>query len=168
MKLSHLIPAVLVAGILCSCTPEERRAYEAIMSGFEAAEATVEASRAPVEVERYTYPDQNVERWHDTAIKAGWSEADWPILSALICRESTGDPTAINPALATGTHGLTQIHSKSWTGSLKRAGIITSKADLLNPLLNLRSALWVRDSAGWEQWNGPEPDRCVWPENVPF
>ena len=60
-------------------------------------------------VERYVHPNPLVDRWHDTAIDAGWEESNWKWLSCVINRETgrTGRPDLRHRGGS--ARGLTQI-----------------------------------------------------------
>ena len=95
----------------------------------------------------------NVERWHATAINAGWTECQWYRLSCVIYRESRGNPMAWNKAdPGRGSVGLTQINSVHW-GWMARAGLIRWPYDLFTGSNNLAAAkaLYVR-AGGWSPW----------------
>lgn len=88
--------------------------------------------------------------WHDTAIAAGWQEWQWPKLACIINRESGGNPNARS---RTHDSGLTQINDVN-VGFLRDRGIISSRYDLFNPLVNLRAAKALYDLSGWSPWAG--------------
>ena len=84
------------------------------------------------------------------AMFAGWPDADWPTLDAIIWRESRCTPGAwhVNRN-GTVDSGLMQINSVHW-GWLEAEGI--TPAMLLDGYWNMRAArlLWLR--AGWAPW----------------
>jgi hypothetical protein len=53
----------------------------------------------------------------------------------------------------TGDAGLTQIHELAWLGRLCAADVACTRADLLDPQINLRAARFVYLTAGgWSPW----------------
>ena len=88
----------------------------------------------------------NVERWHDDALAAGWTDSQWTRLSCIMQRESGGIPTAKNPR--SSAMGLLQImwsaHSR-WIGG--------SSSQLYDGPTNLRLGRQLFDRAGgWSPW----------------
>lgn len=104
-------------------------------------------------------PTAKCPQFWQTALNAGWSPMNLSVLDFLMWRESrcmttmhnTDDPMG-------GSRGLVQING-SWTGWLKRAGIISDETDLFRPYRNLRAALAIYNYAdgrygkGWNPWN---------------
>lgn len=110
----------------------------------------------------YKHPHPDVERWHSTALAAGWPESQWKRLSCVIRRESLGQPRAHNPRdPGYGSYGLAQLNmskGKSGTWALyspRLGGDITA---LYDPLTNLTIArdLYLRAQRmwanGWKPW----------------
>lgn len=92
-----------------------------------------------------------VDRWQSLALVAGWPAELWGWQRCIIARESHGNPNAWNRAdPAGGSMGLMQINGGN-IGFLRNQGIAWSRADLFDPLTNLR--------AGWAlyQHSGPGP-----------
>lgn len=87
----------------------------------------------------------DVDRWHDTAIRVGWPETMWPWLACVMYRESRGDPTAYNgkdPGY--GSFGLMQLNmGKGRWGTWRVYGPILGYdiTTLYNPSVNLAVAL---------------------------
>lgn len=98
--------------------------------------------------------------WHDLAISVGWAEADWPMLSKVIFRESTCRPHAWNKAdPVDGSMGLTQINTYwCWPtkynpdGWLQKQGALAECPELFDPSTNLASALLIFKRSGWGPW----------------
>jgi hypothetical protein len=84
--------------------------------------------------------------WHDLALQAGWTEAEWPTLSRVLYRESRCVPDAWNGADA----GLTQINRihRQWIQDMG----MTHPDSMFDPLLNLRFARMLWESSGWRPW----------------
>lgn len=100
----------------------------------------------PVPGGSYAHPNANVERWHDDALAAGWTDSQWTRLSCIMQRESGGIPTAKNPR--SSAMGLLQImwsaHSR-WIGG--------SSSQLYDGPTNLRLGRQLFDRAGgWSPW----------------
>jgi hypothetical protein len=107
----------------------------------------------PVARAQAHYPNQ-VTRWRDEAIAAGWSTNSWPWLRCIIHRESRGDPGAYNGADPNGgSRGLTQINGIH-TAWLKQRGIIRFARDLYHPTTNLKAARLLYRAAGPRAWGG--------------
>jgi hypothetical protein len=96
----------------------------------------------------YTHPNKNVERWHDDALAAGWSNDQWQKLSCIIQRESKGVPTAKNPR--SSAMGLLQI---MWSAHSRWIGGSSSKLYDGPTNLRLGHELFVR-AGGWRPWTG--------------
>lgn len=106
---------------------------------------------------RYRHPERDVERWHSYALRAGWYESHWPTLSAIIWRESAGDPRAYNPERQArtprgwGSYGLTQMYAwanREWLYAFVKRDL----RRLYNPLVNLRAARRLHEEYGWKPW----------------
>jgi hypothetical protein len=95
------------------------------------------------------YGEGRCPQWHDTAIAAGWTEADWPTLSRIIYAESFCAPDSWNPIGGEYGHaaGLAQIMNELWP---EHCGITPEQ--LFDPLLNLQCARHVYSQQGWEAW----------------
>lgn len=114
--------------------------------------------------ERYMHPNPAVERWHATALEAGWTEAEWPQVSCIINRESMGKPWVVNhrdPGY--GSWGLMQLNASKgkWgTWRLWAARLNYRINNLLDPATNLRLAHELHDRAArmwgrpWRPWGG--------------
>ena len=77
---------------------------------------------------------------------------DVPRALCLMGHESRGDPRAINPT--SGASGLMQV-MPFWAA---RFGY--SAADLLDPMVNLEIAAWIRDYQGWTAWSPYKRGLC--------
>jgi hypothetical protein len=89
----------------------------------------------------------NVERWHQAALQAGWSESQWPKLACVINRESRG-----NPLSRTGHYfGLLQINNGA-LGYIQQAGG-SSVWDLFDGPMNLRVGYRMYLARGWSPWS---------------
>lgn len=85
------------------------------------------------------------------AIAAGWTDAEWPRLDAIIWRESRCDPTAHALDHDDDSYGLTQLNMRAhrgWVGPL----VDWDWARLLDPAVNLRVARMLWERAGWSPW----------------
>lgn len=110
----------------------------------------------------YVHPWSDVQRWHDTAINAGWPEAEWQWLSCVMGRESRGEPSVWNKRdPAGGSIGLMQIN-RSNVGYLKRAGAVTSWQDLFDPAINLKAAWTLSQAPSGKGVLGHGPWRSSW------
>lgn len=96
------------------------------------------------------YGEGRCPQWHDTAIEAGWAEADWPTLSRILYAESFCAEDSWNPIGGQYGHasGLAQIMNELWP---PECGITPEQ--LFDPLLNLRCALVVYGHQGWAAWS---------------
>jgi len=83
-------------------------------------------------------PWRYCEQWHELAAEVGWPESDGPVLSYVMHRESRCSPSAHNPSGATG---LMQI-----------IGGCAPYGSCYDPEANLRRALVMRQSRGWQPW----------------
>ena len=115
------------------------------------------APATTVEPARYHHPSSDVDRWYESAIAAGWSEADWPRLACVIHRESRGNPAAHNPRYPDDSYGLIQLNMRAhrdWVGPLV-GGDFTR---LFNGFVNLKTGRTLYDMAvgyygnGWRPW----------------
>ncbi len=107
---------------------------------------------------RYQHPVEDVDRWYESAIAAGWSEADWPRLACIIHRESRGEATAHNPRYPDDSYGLIQLNMRAhrkWVGPLVGGDFDR----LFNGYTNLKTGRTLFDMAvgyydnGWQPWN---------------
>lgn len=105
--------------------------------------------------------------YHDLAISVGWPEAEWPMLSKIMFRESRCNPMSHNKTDPTsaGSRGLIQING-SWclpnrwnpTGYLQALGILTDCDGLWDPATNLRAGVALynyslaKHGNGWVPW----------------
>lgn len=107
-------------------------------------------------------------QWWDTAIKAGWTIDQLPVLDSIVYRESRCLNMAHNTTLnADGSTdiGLTQINDRSWclptrwypNGYLQTLGKINYCKDLFDPYLNLVAAKALYDYAEKTNGNGFAP-----------
>lgn len=98
--------------------------------------------------------------WHDLAISVGWSEADWPMLSRVLYKESRCNFDSWNRSdPMDGSMGLTQINT-FWclptqynpSGWLQKQGALTECSQLFDPTVNLSAALLIYKRSGWGPW----------------
>jgi hypothetical protein len=82
------------------------------------------------------------DQWHDLAMSVGFTEAHWPVLRCIINRESRGQANAKNPH--SSATGLTQILARYYPNE-----------NLYDPTTNLRIALQLYNSRGWQPWTLP-------------
>ncbi len=106
----------------------------------------------------YTHPNANVERWHEVAIAAGWSEQDWPRISCIMehptnknVAESRGDPNAYNGKRRDRSYGLMQLNTR---GSLWAwfKPYVSSREQLFDPYTNLFVARMMSEYTGAARW----------------
>lgn len=99
--------------------------------------------------------------WHDLAISVGWTEADWPMLSRVLYKESRCNFDSWNRADPyDGSMGLTQINT-FWclptkynpAGWLQKQGVLSECSQLFDPATNLAAALLIFQRSGWGPWN---------------
>lgn len=85
--------------------------------------------------------------WHDYAIAAGWSEAEWPWVRCVIRGESNGDPNALNINARTGDYslGLMQLNTRGSLWKWYQEHGITVREWLFDPFTNLHTALILRN-----------------------
>jgi hypothetical protein len=82
--------------------------------------------------------------YHDVAIEAGWTEAEWPNLSVVLNRETWHcHPDRINRY---GCSGLLQICPINQ----RRLGV--TRFDLQDPLTNLRTGHTLFEERRWRPW----------------
>lgn len=122
---------------------------------------------APPPVGSYQHPNPNVERWHQTALDAGWPESEWKRVSCIIFRESGGIPTAHNPRdPGLGSFGLMQLNlslGSQGTWALWGPGLGWDSSRLYDPATNLRYAreLYERAKRMWgAPWRPWGPGSC--------
>lgn len=84
----------------------------------------------------------DTERWYKLAMKVGWKESQWPILSCIIHRESHGLPYVVNK------------HSDA-TGLLQILAHFYPKNNLKDPEQNLRAGLQLYKLMWWQPWTLP-------------
>jgi hypothetical protein len=118
---------------------------------------TVPTPTTTIEPARYHHPVEDVDRWYESAIAAGWSEADWPRLACVIHRESRGNPAAHNPRYPDDSYGLIQLNMRAhrkWVGPLVGGDFNR----LFNGYTNLSIGRTLFDKAvgyygnGWRPW----------------
>lgn len=107
----------------------------------------------------YVHPNPMVERWHSTAIAAGWSEQDWRSISCIMqhpvhtnVAESSGIPDLHVKRGADNSYGLMMLNTR---GSLwKWYSLHVSTRDaLLDPYTNLHVAKLLSDYVGSASWS---------------
>lgn len=101
----------------------------------------------------YTYPNPDIDQWHDLAMQAGFAEKDWKWLSCVINREtgSTGRPDLHNGKGRDDSYGLLQLNMKAhkrWVGPL----VDYDFDRLYDPLTNLTIAYTLYEKAGRSPW----------------
>jgi len=104
--------------------------------------------------------------WLDDALDVGWSRSHISKLDYVMWRESRCMPSVFNSTDPNGgSRGLLQIN-QFWclpsryfpSGWLQSQGILSSCAQLSNPVINLRAALAIfeyseeRNNNGWQPW----------------
>jgi hypothetical protein len=105
----------------------------------------------------------NCDSFHDTAIWAGWSEAEWPRVRKLMRRESNCHPEAYNWNRRTRDNSYGMLQLNDWGGILWRPmrsgfGSMASECGLLHddalfdPAVNLLCAKKLHDAWGWRPW----------------
>lgn len=83
--------------------------------------------------------------WHSTALAAGWSDDEWPTLSAIMYRESRCQPDVTS---STGCcHGLVQMSEIHLP-----IGPCSTAECYFDPYGNLASAHELYEEAGWAPW----------------
>ncbi len=88
---------------------------------------------------------------------AAWSrEVDPVLLASIVAVESSCDPTALG---SSGEIGLTQVHPKVWTETLKVEGIIRDESDLWDVRVNLDAAAYILRRLGAR--SEPSPTRVI-------
>jgi hypothetical protein len=110
-------------------------------------------------------PDAKCPEWHTVALDAGWPIHALDRLDLILWRESRCLPDAFNPDDPNGgSIGILQIN-KFWCkpsrynpeGWLQAQGLLTTCADLYDPLTNLTAARAIFEYAeargcGWGPW----------------
>jgi hypothetical protein len=86
---------------------------------------------------------------------AGWPSELWPWVRCIVNRESGGDP---NVRSRTHDSGLMQINDVN-VGFLRGQGIIGSRYDLFDPVVNLRAGLALFERSGTGPWRSTR-HRC--------
>lgn len=84
--------------------------------------------------------------WHDTALAAGWPQAEWPRLQEVIWRESRCQPDSWNGADA-GLVQINQVH-KTWLADFGWS----HPNDMFDPYKNLHFAFRLWETSGWKPW----------------
>jgi hypothetical protein len=96
-------------------------------------------------------------QWFDEALTAGWSPEQWPILDAIMWRESRCDPTVYNGRGRDRSYGLLQLNMKAhraWVSPLVDADFTR----LWDPVTNLtvgRALFTMAETqmgCGWQPW----------------
>lgn len=92
-------------------------------------------------------------QWRATALEAGMSSAEFAWLSPKLYRESRCQPHQTNPKQfwRAKAFGLAQIYWPAWGRELTYFGI--SKADLLDPSINMWAATYVMHRQGKRAWS---------------
>jgi hypothetical protein len=87
-------------------------------------------------------------QWADEAWAAGWRDEGYT-LGRIMYAESRCDPGAYNPQAHFGGHatGLMQIIDPTWPNHATAC-----QGGLYDPVVNLRCALYLRNTYGWGQW----------------
>lgn len=135
---------ILAALLLTGCTLGQRLRYaQAHLDGHGAqADAAAQAYFAEKAAATAGKP---CPEWYDTAMEAGWTPQQWAWpLADVMYGESRCNPGADSP-LSTA-RGLMQI-LRGWTGA---CGITYEQ--LHDALTNLRCALLIQRSGGWDDW----------------
>lgn len=107
-------------------------------------------------------------QWMSTAMMAGWTAAQLPVLDYILWKESRCDPDQINKTLnrdGSWDYGLAQINDRSWCkpnrwytdGYLQSLEIIDYCNDLLVPINNLKAAKALYDYTQKNLGNGFQP-----------
>jgi hypothetical protein len=99
------------------------------------------------------------------AQQAGWPLNEMGTVAIILYRESACQVKAFNKFDSNGgSYGLYQINgfwcrpSKYWpTGWLQAKGLVTTCADLFNPVVNTNSALAIWHNSGYGPWALPNP-----------
>lgn len=96
-------------------------------------------------------------QYRQTALDAGWSEADWERLDQIIWRESRCTPTAHNGRGRDDSYGLVQLNMRAHRGWVRP--LVDGDFDrLFDPATNLTVARHLFDRAadaygcGWQPW----------------
>ena len=124
------------------CTPAEQSFLEQTLATPAPASAT-----PPVWVS--SRPE--VERWHQTALDAGWAETEWRWLACVIWRESRGDPSVFNGRGRDQSYGLLQLNMRAhagWVGPLVDGDF----SRLHDPAINLSIGRALYEQAGRSPW----------------
>lgn len=154
-KLTTLVTATLVSGMslfTVACTPEQIAAHKAL-----GVVLTADQEQALLALpNRYVHPDPNVDRWHDTAIAAGWPEDLWQWQSCVIQRESRGFPDVVYYGSRDRSYGLMQINARAWHSAMVRfAG---SEEAFKDPAVNLAFAWGMyQDAEAYKAGYGKRP-----------
>lgn len=146
----RITAAIALAFALSACTPAQMAWYSAFHDAGGDAAAAIDATVAQYAAERDAATAGRLcVDWYDYAIEVGFTPEQWaePI-SRIMWRESRCNPGAVGP---TDDWGIMQIHGP-WVGALCSAGIACSRAELLDPSVNLRAAFYVYGVQGWRAW----------------
>jgi hypothetical protein len=121
------------------------------------------------------------------AREAGFPRRALPTLDRIVYRESKCEPKAVGwnyrkplthrdcklskwqtyrkcKAVRSADFGLTQINDNSWLTYLRQKNIIETRADLLDPLTNMKAAKALYDYSiekghdAWKQWDTKKPN----------
>lgn len=136
-----LVALAVVFGTVAAtgCTPAEQSFLEQTL--------TTPAPTPPVWVS--SHPE--VERWHQTALDAGWAEGEWRWLACVIWRESRGDPSVFNGRGRDQSYGLLQLNMRAhagWVGPLVEGDY----SRLFDPAINLTVGRSLYEQAGPGPW----------------
>lgn len=87
-------------------------------------------------------------QWADEAWAAGWRTEGYD-LGRVMWAESRCNPGAYNPQSHWGGHatGLMQIIDPTWPNAAAAC-----RGGLYDPVVNLRCALYIRRTQGWDAW----------------
>lgn len=116
------------------------------------------AARAQVTTQAVA--DGNCPQWAGLAFDIGWPVDQIPELLRIMNRESRCLPEACSESdsgRVCRDWGLMQINEYSWRSTIRKQGM--EMADMWNPELNLRFALWLyqyseeRNGDGWQPWD---------------
>ena len=170
---NRLLALLLVAGVLSGCTLPQLAAIES-RTGLDFDRRQTRTLRdlpnGPVVIGADVFhSDGSVTRlqppswsrcpeWFDDALAAGWSEAHWARLDAVIDRESRCTAGAYNGVGHDNSYGLLQLNMKahaSWVGPLVDGDFTR----LYDPWTNLWVGKHLYDRAaehygcGWQPWS---------------
>lgn len=100
----------------------------------------------------YSHSNPDVERWHQSALEAGWQESEWRWLSCVIHRESKGQSDALASDSDDESYGLLQLNTKGylWSWFVKQG--LTNPSQLHDPGTNLRIGRVMFEQMGKRPW----------------